>query len=109
MPRNKYVEQRTRYNTYSQKRKKIVKETLIRTRSLLYLLGKLLGLLRRIEDQYQDQLDLPERYHKRIGVISKVLKQQKEIFKTGKSVSDRIVSISKSYIRPIVRGKEIKP
>ena len=109
MPRNKYEEQRTRYNTYSRKRKKIVKETLKRTRSLLYLLGKLLGLLRKIEDQYQDQLDLPEKYNKRIGVIIKVLKQQKEIFRTGKSVPDRIVSISKSYIRPIVRGKEIKP
>jgi hypothetical protein len=109
MPRNKYEEQRTRYNTYSRKRKKTFKETLKRTRSLLYLLGKLLGLLRRIEDQYQDQLDLPEKYHKRIGLISKILKQQKEIFKTGKSVPDRIVSIAKSYIRPIVRGKEIKP
>jgi hypothetical protein len=109
MPRNKYEEQRDKYNNYSHKRKKAHNETLRRTRSLLYLLGKLLGLLRKIEDQYQDQLDLPQKYHKRIGVISKVLKQQKEIFKTGKSVPDRIVSISKSYIRPIVRGKETKP
>ena len=30
------------------------------------------------------------------------------MFETGKSIPDRIVSISKSYIRPIVRGKEIK-
>jgi hypothetical protein len=110
MPRNKYEEQRDKYNNYSRKRKKINKETIKRTRSLLYLLGKLLGLLREIENQYQDQLDLPEKYHERIKVIRKVLKQQQEIFETGNnSVPDRIVSISKSYIRPIVRGKETKP
>ena len=108
MPRNKYEEQWDKYNNYSHKRKKIHKETRKRTRSLLYLLGKLLGLLRDVEYQYQYQLDLPEKYHERIKVIGKVLKQQQEIFETGDSVADRIVSISKSYIRPIVRGKETK-
>jgi hypothetical protein len=109
MPRNKYEEQWNKYNNYSHKRKKIHKETFKRTRSLLYLLGKLLGLLREIEYQFQDKLDLPEKYHERIKVIRKVLKQQQEIFETGVSVPERIVSISKSYIRPIVRGKETKP
>ena len=110
MPRNKYEEQWNKYNNYSHKRKKIHKETLKRTRSLLYLLGKLLGLLREIEYQFQDQLDLPDKYHERMKVIRKVLKQQQETFETGNnSVPDRIVSISKSYIRPIVRGKETKP
>jgi hypothetical protein len=109
MPRNKYEEQWNKYNNYSHKRKKIHKETFKRTRSLLYLLGKLLGLLREIEYQFQDKLDLPEKYHERIKVIRKVLKQQQEIFETGGSVPERIVSISKSYIRPIVRGKETKP
>lgn len=110
MPRSKYEEQWKKYNNYSHKRKKIHKETLKRIRSLLYLLGKLLGLLREIEDGYEDQLNLPKKYYERIKVIRKVLKQQKEIFETGNnSVPDRIVSISKSYIRPIVRGKEIKP
>ena len=76
MPRNKYEEQRDKYNNYSHKRKKIHKETLRRTRSLLYLLGKLLGLLREIEDQYEGKLDLSRKYHERIKVIRKVLKQQ---------------------------------
>jgi len=109
MPRNKYEEQWNKYNNYSHKRKKTHKETIPRTRSLLYLLGKLLGLIMEIEDQYADRLDLPKKYHERIKVIRKVLKQQQEIFETGESVPDRIVSISKSYIRPIVRGKETKP
>ncbi len=57
---------------------------------------------------YQSQFELPDKYYIQIKIIRKVLKQQQEIFQTGKSVPDRIVSISKSYIRPIVRGKEVK-
>jgi hypothetical protein len=109
MPRNKYEEQWTKYNDYSHKRKKTHKLTAKRIRSLLYLLEKILGLLREIENQHEQQLDLPKKYYIRIKTIRKVLKQQKEIFETGNtSVPDRIVSISKSYIRPIVRGKEVK-
>jgi hypothetical protein len=108
IPRNKYEEQWTKYNNYSHKRKRTNKETAKRTRSLLYLLEKILGLLNEIEDRYQQQLELSKAYYQKIKIIRKVLKQQQEIFETGKSVQDRIVSISKSYIRPIVRGKEVK-
>jgi len=108
MPRNKYEEQWNKYNNYSHKRKKTHKETLKRTRSLLYLLEKIVMLLNGIENQYQGQFVLPRGYYEKIKTIRKVLKQQQEIFETGKSVPDRIVSISKAYIRPIVRGKEVK-
>lgn len=108
MPRNKYEEQWEKYNNYSHKRKRTHNETTKRIRSLLYLLDKIVGLLRDIENKYQEQLDLPVRYYTNIKIIRKVLKQQQEMFKTGKSVPERIVSISKSYIRPIVRGKEVK-
>lgn len=108
MPRNKYVEQWEKYNNYSHKRKRTHKETTKRIRSLLYLLDKIVGLLRDIENKYQEQVDLPTRYYTNIKTIRKVLKQQQEMFRTGKSVPERIVSISKSYIRPIVRGKEVK-
>ena len=108
MPRNKYEEQWDKYNNYSHKRKRTHKETGKRIRSLLYLLDKIVGLLKDIENQYQEQLELPDRYYTKIKIIRKVLKQQQEMFKTGKSVPERIVSISKSYIRPIVRGKEVK-
>jgi hypothetical protein len=108
MPRNKYEEQWIKYNNYSHKRKKTHKDTAKRIRSLLYLLDKIVGLLREVENQYHVQLNLPRAYYEKLKIIRKVLKQQKEIFETGKSVPDRIVSISKSYIRPIVRGKEVK-
>jgi hypothetical protein len=106
MPRNKYLEQYQKYSDYSRKRRKTHSQTTVRTRSLLYLLEKLLGHLKEIEHQYG--VKMPLKYNEKLKIIEKVLRQQKEIFTTGKSVPDRIVSISKSYIRPIVRGKEVK-
>src|SRR4030043_1132080 len=108
VPRSKYEEQREKYNNYSRKRKKTQKETKKRIRSLLYLLEKILDQFHEIERQYQGQVDLPGKYYEKVKTIRKELVQQQEIFKTGKSVPYRIVSISKSYIRPIVRGKEVK-
>ena len=106
-PRTKYLEQKEKYFAYMRKRRKPWKQTVKRTRSLLYLLDKLILELDKIEDQHRS-LRFPEKYWDRRRVIRKVLSQQQEIFETGKSVPDRIVSISKSYIRPIVRGKEVK-
>ena len=44
-------------------------------------------------------------------IITKVYRQQKNHFDNDnprESIPDRIVSISKPYVRPIVRGKEVK-
>lgn len=108
-PRTKYLKQKERYSNYSRKRRKSKKERRVLTRSLLHLLDKILGLLNEIEEENADTLILPNRYHQRLEIISKIFDQQNEMFITGSSVQDRIVSISKSYIRPIVRGKEVKP
>jgi len=108
-PRTKYLEQKDKYFTYMRKRKKPWKQTTKRTRSLLYLLDKLIRELDKIEDQHRSYLRFPEKYYEKRRVIRKLLEQQLEMFTTGSySVPDRIVSISKSYIRPIVRGKEVK-
>jgi hypothetical protein len=104
-PRTKYLKQYDRYRNYSRKRKRTIKERTVLTRSLLHLLNKLLGLL----DEIESQCNMPEKYHNQIRLIKTILNQQQEIFTTGKSVPDRIVSIAKAYIRPIVRGKEVKP
>lgn len=106
-PRTKYLEQKEKYFSYMRKRRKPWKQTVKRTRSLLYLLDKLIKELDKIEDQHR-QLRFAEKYWDRRRVIRKVLSQQQEMFDTGKSVPDRIVSIAKDYIRPIVRGKEVK-
>jgi len=81
MPRNKYEEQWDKYNNYSHKRKRTHKETAKRTRSLLYLLEKILRLLNEIENRYQEQLELSKAYYQKIKIIRKVLKQQQEILK----------------------------
>ena len=46
-----------------------------------------------------------------LGVITRVYRQQKNHFKSGdsrESIPNRIVSLNKPHIRPIVRGKETK-
>jgi len=108
MPRNKYEDQWNKYNNYSHKRRKTHKETGKRIRSLLYLLDKLISQLMDVSDRHQSRLNMPEKYYSRLKIVRKVLRQQQGIFQSGKSVPDRIVSISKSYIRPIIRGKEVK-
>jgi hypothetical protein len=45
---------------------------------------------------------------KRIELLETVYGQQEAYFNTGQKPQNRIVSLSKSYLRPIVRGKENK-
>ncbi|WP_225556567.1 transposase [Flavobacterium columnare] len=106
LPRTKYLDWCKRYKKYSKKRKKQSKHRTKVTRRLLKLLYKLNDELSRIETQ--NPFEATTKYRKQRLIINQVYKQQLQIFKTGKSLPNRIVSISKSYIRPIVRGKEIK-
>jgi hypothetical protein len=108
-PRTRYLDQKEKYYTYSRKRKKFKKDTKSRTRSLLHLLNKLLKLLEEFEKLQQEKITLPEKYYTRLKTVKTVLRQQQGAFDTGNnSIPGRIVSIAKSYIRPIVRGKEVK-
>ena len=107
MPRCKYDKQRLRYRHYSKKRKRTQVETRVLKRSLLHLLNKLIGLLEAAVRSNSSRLQMPSGFHKRLSIIKKVLQQQSERFE-GKKVNELIVSIDKSYIRPIVRGKETK-
>ena len=46
-----------------------------------------------------------------VDIVTKVYRQQHNHFDSGnrrESIPDRIVSVSKPYVRPIVRGKEVK-
>ena len=107
-PRTKYLEQKDKYFAYMRKRKKPWNQTVKRTRSLLHLLNKLIEQQEKIEDQYRIWITFPEKYYKRKRVIRKVLSQQQKMFQTKSSLPGRIVSIAKDYVRPIVRGKEVK-
>ena len=69
---------------------------------------KLIGQLDELERDHSKKLSFDGFYHKRHNIIKSVLNQQRQMYDNSGSVSERIVSIDKHYIRPIVRGKEIK-
>ena len=106
-PRNKYADVEASYLSYSKKRKRKVSRTRMLKRRMIRLLEKLLIQRDGIHREYGVSLRYTPDYRKRLSVIRKVLVQEKEMFE-GRKVSDRIVSIDRHYVRPIVRGKETK-
>jgi hypothetical protein len=96
-----YVKQRR--HSKSQQRKLI--------RRLIHLLGKILEETRKMAREHEDEELLTLREQSTLDIITKVYRQQKNHFDSNnprESIPDRIVSISKPYVRPIVRGKEVK-
>ena len=106
-PRNKYADVAESYQSYCRKRKRKASRTRMLKRRMIRLLEKLLMQRDGIHREHGTSLRYTQDYQKRLSIIRKVLVQEKEMFEGGK-VSDRIVSIDRHYIRPIVRGKEIK-
>ena len=66
--------------------------------------------LKYIEQYLDEGKELSPKQDARLSVIRKVYEQQKYMYDNNcHTVSDRIVSISQPYIRPIVRGKAKTP
>ena len=107
MIRSKYIKWKKRYQGFSKMRKKTKAKRVALTRALLKLLSKFIDFEQTLHQQYS--VKFTRQYYKRIATIQKIYKQQKHHFDTGDKIKDRIVSIHKDYIRPIVRGKEVKP
>ncbi len=107
LPRTKYLKWKKRYVSYAKMRRKTRKKRKAITRSLLLLLNKLNGALDHLEKGMAGELSI--HYHRRRATAKKVFLQQDAYFHKGKKPKDRIVSLDRPYIRPIVRGKEIKP
>ena len=109
---------RTKYNdidkanlAYRKQRKHTNKQTRKMIMRLLALLGKILGEIRRQMRVHPDEELLNAKQFDMLETITRVYRQQKNHFKSGdsrESIPNRIVSVSKPYIRPIVRGKETK-
>ncbi len=106
LPRTKYLKWEKRYIGYSKMRRKTNKKRTPLTRALIHLLQKINKELDGLEKQYT--LEMPSRYYKRRATIKKIGKQQELLFVKGEKPKNRIVSIDKEYLRPIIRGKEIK-
>ncbi|NTW33940.1 MAG: transposase [Bacteroidetes bacterium] len=108
MPRCKYAEIKDRCLGYQKSKKKTWKKTKKLIGSLLYLLHKINEQLSEMEIEATKKITFTKRYHKRRSTIKKVFIQQKKLHETGERSEGMIVSIDKSFLRPIVRGKETK-
>ena len=107
-PRTYREKARRKYNSFSKSRKKTVK--LIRTtiRQQLGYLNRDLGIIDAYELRHPGCLQkLPSRQQTMLQVIRTLYSQQEYMYRTGiHKVPDRIVSLSQSWVRPIVRGKQ---
>nr|WP_222836622.1 hypothetical protein [Bacteroides helcogenes] len=74
---------------------------------MIRLLEKLIIQRDDIHKEYGFLLKYTQDYQKRLSIIRKVLVQEKALFESRK-VSDRIISIDRHYVRPIVKGEETK-
>lgn len=107
VPRSKYLKWKKRYISYSKMRRKTKKKKRALTRSLLLLLKKVSDELDRLEGQYA--IGMTKDQYRRRATAKKIYTQQHAYFYKGVKPKGRIVSLDKDYIRPIVRGKEVKP
>lgn len=106
MIRSKYLKWKRRYHNFSKMRRKTKSKRKSLTRSLLLLLKKLIDFEAYLRMHHHLQGSV--QYYRRVATIKKVYLQQEYHFRTGNKIKDRIVSMAKEYLRPIVRGKEIK-
>jgi len=103
--RNNYDERGKEFLSYQKSRKKTRKQEKRLRKKLLKYLRRLLELLGELCKKHR--IIFSNRNSKRLKTIHRLYEQQ---FKKlhGEKIDDRIVSISKPYIRPIIRGKEVK-
>ena len=106
-PRNYRKRARKDYLKYARSRKHTAQQTRAAIR-------KQLGYLKRDLDAIDAKLSmgktLDKRQSERLETLRKIHEQQKYMYDNKvHSVTDRIVSVSQPFIRPIVRGKAGKP
>jgi hypothetical protein len=110
-PRTKYLDVEKANMGYVKQRKHSKSQQRKLTRRLIHLLGKILEEIRKMVREHDDEEVLTVREKSTMDIITKVYRQQKNHFNSNdprESIPDRIVSISKPYVMPIVRGKEVK-
>ena len=110
-PRTKFLDVEKADLSYRKQRKHSNAQTRKMTRRLLNLLGKMLKEIRRMEREHGVTGLLTVKEKSLVDIVTKVYRQQRNHFDSGnrrESIPDRIVSVSKPYVRPIVRGKEVK-
>ena len=105
--RSKMGKWKRRYRNYSKSKRPSKIQTRSITRGLLKLLSKIHEAIC-ITEQIDHPFKLVPNYWQRRQTTKEILSQQWDKFAEGINPKDRVVSMDKPYIRPIVRGKEIK-
>ena len=109
--RTKYLDVSRDNMAYVKQRRHTKQRTHKIIRRLLGLLGKILAELRRLNRENPCAGLFSDKQLAEIEMITKIYRQQRNHQKSGnakESIPNRIVSVNKPYVRPIVRGKEIK-
>ena len=107
-PRSKYVEQKRKQRDYERSRRKTYKQGRKRHKTLLYLFEKGLDQLQTVFNTYP-QIQLSDHERQYLRTIKTVLQQQQFLAThPAKELNNRIVSLPKPYVRPIIGGKENK-
>ena len=111
-PRTKFLDVEKANLAYVKQRKHSKSQQRKIIRRLIRLLGKILQEIRKTCRNHDDMEDVLTVKEKNVmEIVTKVYRQQKNHFENNnprESIPDRIVSVSKPYVRPIVRGKEVK-
>ena len=110
-PRTKFLDVEKANLAYRKQRKHTKSQTRKITRRLLDLLGKILREIRKIGREHLDAKLFTDKEKQMLDDVTKAYRQQRKHFQSGdarESIPNRIVSVSKPYVRPIVRGKESK-
>ena len=106
--RMNYFRHKESFQSYQKTRKKTRRKEKKLRKKLLRFLGNLLQHLKELEQN--PFVVLSNRQQARKGTATRIYEQQHgKLYGQVKEIKDRIVSLSKPYIRPIVRGKETKP
>ena len=105
--RMNYQRQKEIFQSYQKTKKKTRRKEKKLRKKLLKFLLKLLQHLDDMQQKYR--LSLPGKQQRKLLTVIKIYEQQHvKLYGQVKQIKNRIVSLSKPYIRPIIRGKETK-
>ncbi|HYK56571.1 MAG TPA: transposase [Flavisolibacter sp.] len=106
--RIRHDKRKARYLSFARKRKKTKRENKGVCKWLLPYLERLVKQLEELQQKYHTSLSLS--HARRLSTIYTLKAQQQQLYVEGQpKVPNRIVSLHKPYVRPIIRGKEVKP
>ena len=105
--RMNYGDRKKDFTNFQRTKKKTRRTEKKVRKKLLKFLFRLLQHITELDEKYQ--LTFSNKQAKKYSAIVKIYeKQHEKLYGNAKEIKDRIVSLSKPYIRPIIRGKETK-